>query len=37
MVYIYNFAIICLTVYLCINYSFWWLLLLLLTGGEDEK
>ncbi len=37
MVWIYNFALICLTVHLCIKYSFWWLLLLLLMGSEKGE
>lgn len=39
MIYIYDFALICLVAYLCINYSYLWLLLLLffLTKKGDEK
>lgn len=35
MKYLYNFALIYLTIYLCLNYSFWWLLLLLIFFAED--
>lgn len=37
MVWVYNIVLICLTVYLCIKYSFWWLLLLLFMGSEHRE
>lgn len=37
MVWVYNIVLICLTVYLCIKYSFWWLLLLLFMGSEHRQ
>lgn len=39
MIYIYDFALVCLVAYLCINYSPLWLLLLgfFLTKKGDEE